>query len=104
MCATLFHPVVHVLFTHMNTHTCSSVSYKKGCEFALLLAHMFTICHHCDGLNTTAGCWLLESVLPDWKCPSIVPEAQNYHIWKKIIMHESNVHNKATRPANDHNR
>ncbi len=27
-------------------------------------------------------------VLPHWKCPSIVPEAQNYHIWKKFIVHK----------------
>ncbi len=38
--------------------------------------------------------WVQYSVLPDWKCPSIVPEAQNYCIWKKIIVHESNVQNK----------
>lgn len=57
MCTTPLHPLAHALFTqtHMHTHTCSSTSYKKGYEGALLLAHMFTICHHCDGLNTTAG-------------------------------------------------
>ncbi len=37
--------------------------------------------------------WVQYSVLPDWKCPSIVPEAQNYCIWKKMIAHESNLQN-----------
>ncbi len=32
-----------------------------------------------------------KTVLPDWKCPNIEPEAQNDFIWKKIIVHVSNV-------------
>lgn len=47
-----------MLYLHKHTCTLTHAAQrviKKGYEGTLLLAHMFTICHHCDGLNTTAG-------------------------------------------------
>lgn len=36
------------------------------------------------------------TVLPDWICSSIVPEPQNYGIWKKIIIHNTDILSRQT--------
>lgn len=60
VCATMFHPMAHVLFTHMNTHTCSIKrlwSFPLAGPYVHNMPTLWCCKHNCWS-------WVMESLFP----------------------------------------
>ena len=75
--------IYKTLYLPMDDSNCRQIS-RVRVSLALPAAHLTNkIYYGCREARAQTRC-RAQPVLPDWRCPSIVPEAQNYRIWKKM--------------------